>query len=153
MRCFFEAHFIDESFYQQVVDGKLISTMSLLDCMAFGYFLAFVLRNTSELCVDLMSCRIDDHSLCVLLSKHAEASQEGVLHRVTELDVSFNKIGDNGIACIATALQTNTTMRTLIVYGCDISDVGIKSLAKALTVNRSLHKLNMDDNYRGQWND
>ena len=158
MRCFFEAQIIDESFYQQIVqklDGKIDlsgTTMNPLDCMAFGYFLAFVLRNTSKLCVDLMWCGIDDHSLCVLmgeLSKHAEASREGVLHRVTELNVSFNKIGDNGIAYIATALETNTTMRKLIVCGCNISDVGVKSLAKALTVNRSLHELNMNMNYIG----
>ena len=120
--------------------------------MAFGYFMAFVLRNASELCVDLSYCSIDDHSLCVLmgeLSKHAEASREGVLHRVTELDIGSNKIGDNGIVCIATALETNTTMRKLIVFGCNISDVGVKSLAKALTVNRSLHELDMDLNYIG----
>ena len=158
MRCFFEAQIIDESFYQQIVpklDGKIAlshTTLSPLDCMAFGYFLAFVLRNTSELCVDLCRCRIDDQSLCVLmgeLSKHAEAYREGVLHRVTKLNISFNKIGDNGIVCIATALETNTTMRTLDVCGCNISDVGVKSLAKALTVNRSLHELNMDSNYIG----
>ena len=158
MRCFFEAQIIDESFYQQIVpklDGKIDlshTTMSPLDCMAFGYFLAFVLRNTSELCVYLMNCRIDDHSLCVLmgeLSKHAEASREGVLHGVTELNITGNEIGDNGIASIATTLETNTTMRTLIVNGCNISDVGVKSLAKALTVNRSLHELNMNYNYIG----
>ena len=158
MRCFFEAQIIDESFYQQIVPklGRKIdlsrTTLSPLDCMAFGYFLEFVLRNTSELCVDLSSCSIDDCSLCVLmgeLSKHAEASREGVLNRLTKLNISFNKIGDNGIAYIATALETNTTMRTLVVYGCNISDVGVKSLAKALTVNRSLHELNMDNNYIG----
>ena len=158
MRCFFEAQIIDESFYQQIVPklGRKIdlshTTLSPLDCMAFGYFLAFVLRNTSKLCVNLSFCSIDDYSLCVLmgeLSKHAEASREGVLHRMTKLRIGFNKIGDNGIAYIATALETNTTMRTLDVHGCSISDVGVKSLAKALTVNRSLHELNMMMNYIG----
>ena len=64
MRCFFEAQIIDESLlYQQIVqklDGKIDfsgTTMNPLDCMAFGYFLAFVLRNTSKLCVDLMWLR------------------------------------------------------------------------------------------------
>ena len=158
MRCFFEAQINDESFYQQIVPklgGEIDlsdTTMSPLDCMTFGYFLAFVLRNTSKLCLNLWDCGIDDYSLCVLmgeLSKHAEASREGVLHRVTELNIGFNKIGDNGIASIATALETNTTMRTLNVSGCNISDVGVKSLAKALTVNRSLNELNMDCNYIG----
>ena len=156
MRCFFEAQVCDKSFYQQIIprlnwemDISFI-TMSPLDCIAFGFFLAFVLRNTSELCVDLSYCSIDDHSLSVLmgeLSKHAEPSmQEGVLHGVIKLNISYNKIRDNGIACIATALWTNTTMRTLYVCNCDISDEGIESLARALAVNRSLLELNISNN-------
>ena len=99
MRCIFEGQVCDQSFYQEIapkLNGKMrlsFVTMSPLDCMALGYFLAFVLRNTDDLCVDLSYCRIDDHSLCVLmgeLSKHAEASREGVLHGVTKLDISFN---------------------------------------------------------------
>ena len=113
-------------------------TLSLLDCMALGYFLAFVLSNTSELRIHLRYCSIDDDSLCVLmreLSKNAEASREaGVLQGVTDFDISHNKIGDDGIACIATALQTNTTVRTLNVSRCGISDVGAKSLARALAL-------------------
>ena len=51
MRCFFEAQVCDQSFVQQIVpklDGKInlsLVTMSPMDCMVFGYFLAFVLRN------------------------------------------------------------------------------------------------------------
>ena len=155
MRCFFEAQVCDQSFYQQIVPklNRKITlstvTMSLLDYLAFGYFLAFVLRNTSELCVDLSYCSIDDHSLCVLMGelyKHAEASREGILHGVTELNISVSKIGDKGIAYIATALHTNTTMRTLNVRYCHISNVGAESLARALAVNTSLQKLDMDRN-------
>ena len=92
----------------------------------------------------LTYCSIDDYSLCVLmgeLSKHAEASREGVLHGVTELNISVSKIGDKGIAYIATALHTNTTMRTLNVWNCHISNVGAESLARALAVNTSLQEL------------
>ena len=159
MRCLFEAQVCDQSFYQQIVPKlnekvnlSFHVTMSPLDCMALGYFLAFVLRNTSELCVNLSRCSIDDHSLCVLmgeLSKHAEASREGVLHGVTELNISHNDIGDKGIAYIATALHTNTTMRTLSVYGCHISNVGAESLARALAVNTSLQELCMGSNNIG----
>ena len=158
MRCFFEAQVCDQSFYQQIVpklNGKVnlsFVAMSPIDCMAFGNFLVFVLRNTSELRVNLPDCSIDDHSLCVLieeLSKHAEASREGVLHGVTELDISGNKIGDKGIAYIATALHTNTTMRTLDVFSCHISNMGAESLARALAVNTSLQKLNMGGNNIG----
>ena len=158
MRCFFEAQVCDQSFYQQIVpklNGKvnlLLVTLTPLDCAAFGYFLALVLRNTSELRVVLRSCSIDDHSLCVLmgeLSKHAQASRESVLHGVKELDISFNKIRDKGIAYIATALHTNTTMRTLDVNGCHISNMGAESLARALAVNTSLQKLDMSSNNIG----
>ena len=152
MRCFFEAQFCDQSFYQQIAP-KLYGevnlrhiTMSPLDCAAIGYFLAFALKNTCQLCVNLTDCSIDDNSLCVLmgeLSKHAEASREDILHGVTKLNISLNKIGDKRIAYIATALHTNTTMRTLNMYGCHISNVGAESLARALAVNTSLQKLNM----------
>ena len=83
------------------------------------------------------------------LSKHAEASREGVLHGVTEMDISENKIGDKGMAYIATALHTNTTTRTLNVRDCHISNVGAESLARALAVNTSLQVLVMDGNNIG----
>ena len=57
---------------------------------------------------------------------------------MTKLIFSNNKIGNNGIAHIATTLQKNTTMRELRINGCSISDEGAKSLARALAVNRSL---------------
>ena len=160
MRCFFEAQVCDQSFYQQIIpklNRKMdlwLVTMNPLDCVAFGYFLAFVLRNTSKLCVDLTDRSIDDHSFCVLmgeLSMRAEASRsrEGILHGVTELNIRRNKIGDEGIAYIADALHTNTTMRTLDVCGCHISNVGAESLARALAVNTSLQKLDMGCNNIG----
>ena len=152
MRCFFEAQVCDQSLYQQIVpklNGKVnlrLISMNPLDCMSFGYFLAFALKNARQLHVSLSDCNIDDHSLCVLmgeLSKNAEASREGVLHGVTELDISYNKIGDKGIAYITTALHTNATMRTLVLRDCHISNVGAESLARALAVNTSLQKLVM----------
>ena len=144
MRCFFEAQVCDNSLYQQILlklNGNInlsAIAMSPLDCLAIGYFLAFVLRNNGELYVSLKNCGINDHSLCVLmgeLSKHAEAFRKGVLY----LNIGFNKIGDKGIAYIATAFHTSTTMRTLSVYDCNISNVGAESLARALAVNTSRH--------------
>ena len=158
MRCFFEAQVCEQSFYQQIVpklNGKVkfrFVTLSSLDCNALRYFLSFVVKNTSKLCLNLSSCSIDDHSLCVLMGelfKHAEESPKGVLHGVTKLDISFNKIGDEGIAYIATALHANTTIRTLNVSSCSISNVGAESLARALAVNTSLQKLDMGNNNIG----
>ena len=94
--------------------------------------------------MNLSDCGIDDHSFCLMmgeLSKHAEACPAGALHGVTELDISSNKIGDNGIAHIATALQTNNTLKTLLIGGETITDEGVLSLAAALTVNSSMEHL------------
>ena len=146
LRCFFEAQIHDQSLYSKIyqkLSGVLYlshAILSLLDCMSVGYFLAFVLRNSRELKVCLSYCRIDDHSFCLMmreLSKHAEACPAGALHGVTELDISNNKIGDNGIAHIATALQTNTTMTRLCISMCSMSDEGAESLGRALAANRS----------------
>ena len=82
-------------------------------------------------------------------------SHEGVeslvraLASLQKLYISSNKIGDNGIAHIATALKTNTTMRTLDIRNCGLSDEGAESLARALAVNRSLQKLDISNNEIG----
>ena len=168
MRCFYEAQVTDESLFQLRINGKLALsgiTLSPLDCMSVGYFLAFNARH-SELRVDLSACSLDDHLFGLLvgeLSKHIHAGAKAALHEVTEridnyalgitatalqTNISFNEIGDNGIAHIATALQTNT-MKTLDISDCSISDEGAESLASALAVNRSLLELNISFNKIG----
>ena len=75
--------------------------LSPLDCMSVGYFLAFVLRNSRELSVDLTACSIDDHSLCLMieeLSKHAGAHPADALHGVIKLTMMENNIGGNILA-------------------------------------------------------
>ena len=124
-------------------------SLSPLDCMSVGYFLALVCRNSRKLSVYLSYCGINDHSFGLMmgeLSKHAEACPAGALHGVTELDISYNEIGDKGIALISTALQTNTTMTTLNISGCNMSDDGAESLARALTVNKTPQELNVSYN-------
>ena len=158
IRCFFEAQIHDQPFYKKIIRrlfGRLFITdvtLSPLDCMSIGFFLSIVLRNSSKLDIYLCSCGIDDHSLGLMmveLSKHAEACQTGALHGVTELNIENNKIGDNGIAHVATALQTNTTMTELDISQCSISDEGAESLARAFAVNRSLQELDMSCNKIG----
>ena len=152
IRCFFEAQIRDQSLYQKIIprlDGELdfsYVTLSPLDCMSVGYFLAFVLRNCRKLKVCLSHCSIDDHSFCLMmgeLSKHAEACPAGALHGVTELYIRGNKIGDNGIAHIVTALQTNNTLKTLVIEGETITDEGVLSLVAALTANSSIEYLSL----------
>ena len=152
IRCFYEAQIHDQSLYTEVfnrLDGFLglyRVTLSPLDCMSVGYFLALVCRNSRKLSVDLYHCGINDHSFGLMmgeLSKQAEACLADALHGVTELNISFNKIGDKGIALISAALQTNTTMTKVDIAGCNMSDDGAESLARALTVNKTLKILDV----------
>ena len=96
VRCFYEAQINDQSLYSKIfprLNGilRLSSvTLSPLDCMSVGYFLALVCRNSRKLRVDFYDCGINDHSFGLMmgeLSKHAEACPEGALHGVTELNV------------------------------------------------------------------
>ena len=111
--------------------------------MAVGYFLASVLRNTTE--VDLSYCSIDEHSLSALveeLSKHAGDSREG-FHGVSVLNLNGNKIQDNGIACIATALRTNNTIKRFQVGDTSVTDRGMVTLSTALAANSSVEYLRL----------
>ena len=152
IRCFYEAQIHDQSLYSKFfprlngILGMTHVTLSPLDCMSVGYFLALVCRNSRKLRVNLYRCGINDHSFGLMmgeLSKHAEACPAGALHGVTELDIRGNNIGDKGIALISTALRTNTTMTKLNISGCNMSDNGAESLARALTVNKILQELDV----------
>ena len=155
VRCFYEAQIDDQSLYSKVfprlngILGMSRVTLSPLDCMSVGYFLALLCRNSRKLRVMLFNCDINDHSFGLVmgeLSKHAEACPAGALHGVTELNIRGNNIGDKGIALISTALQTNMTMSKLNISGCNMSDDGAESLARALTVNKTLQELDVSYN-------
>ena len=150
VRCFYEAQIDDQSLYSKIfprLNGILnLSDISLspLDCMSVGYFLAFVCRNSRKLRVKLSYCDINDHLFSLMmgeLSKHAEVCPASALHGATKLNLSGNNIDDKGIALISTALQTNTTVTRIGIDFCDMSDDGAESLARALTVNTTLQKL------------
>ena len=151
VRCFYEAQIDNQSLFPRlngILDLSEV-TLSPLDCMSVGYFLALVCRNSRKLRVNLSICSVNDHSLGLMmgeLSKHTEACPAGALHGVTELDISCNDIGDKAIALISTALQTNTTMTKHIITKCNMSDDGAESLARALTVNKTLQELNVSYN-------
>ena len=158
-RCFYEAQIRDQSLFTKIVrklNGNLSLsnvTLSPLDHVSVRYFLAFA-KNSGELInVNFTNCSIDDNSISLMmgeLSGHVDVCPAFALHRVTELNISINKIGDHGIAYIATALQMNTcTLRKLDISKCGITDEGVESLAKALVVNSSLQELNVRENEIG----
>ena len=155
VRCFYEAQIDDQSLYSKffprlngILDLSEV-TVSPLDCMSVGYFLALVCRNSRKLRVDLIGCNINAHSFGLMmgeLSKHAEACPAGALHGVTELNICGNNIGDKGIALISSALQTKKTMTKLDISRCNMSDDGAESLARALTVSKTLQVIDVGDN-------
>ena len=147
MRCCFEAEIQDELLYQKIIPrlngGLWISGVALtpFDCMSIGYFLAFVLRAGELRSVGLRGCSIDDRSLALLLlelCRRGEACPTSVLQGVTELDISGNNIGDDGIACLASVLQVNTTMKILDIFDNNgVAVNGANSLARALLIVHS----------------
>ena len=57
-----------------------------------------------------------------------------------ELHMSYNEIGDDGITAIASSLS-NSSITVLNVNGCGISDVGVRSLAEAISYNQNIRRL------------
>ena len=57
-----------------------------------------------------------------------------------ELRMGDNQIGDDGITTIASSLS-NSSITLLNVNGCDISVVGVRSLAEAISSNQNIRTL------------
>ena len=157
MRCLFEAQLHDDtSLFQEIIprlNGVIYLsdvTMTPLDCMSIGYFMASLPRAGGKISVHLCRCGIDDYSLGLLVeefSKHAEVCPAGVMQAgATELNISWNdKITEIGIAHV---LRTNITNK-LKAEHCGISNLELKSLASALAVNSTLEELDISNNSTG----
>ena len=61
-------------------------------------------------------------------------------HTLQVLNISYNPIGDEGIAAIARTLD-NASISVLNVRGCNITVTGAKLLATALKINHTLKSL------------
>jgi hypothetical protein len=68
---------------------------------------------------------------------------------LTELNLSYNEIGDAGVVSLAKALEVNATLTTLWLIENQIGDTGACSLSNALEVNATLTKLNLSHNCIG----
>ena len=158
IRCFFEAQIHDDtSLYQQIIPrlsrGVYLSgvTMTSLDCMSIGFFMALLFRAGGKVSVHLSHCGIDDHSLGLLVGevfcRHAEVCPAGVMQAcVTELDISRN-INITGIG-IAHVIRTNITNK-LKARLCGISNLKMEPLARALAVNGTIEGLDISRNSIG----
>jgi len=68
---------------------------------------------------------------------------------LTELDLSYKNIGDDGVKSISDALRKNTSLITLYLTKNDIGDDGVKSLSNTLHENTTLTELILDYNKIG----
>ena len=65
---------------------------------------------------------------------------------LTDLDLSWNGIGDNGARSLSEALQVNTTLTDLDLSGNGIGASGAGFLSKALLMNATLSDLDLSGN-------
>jgi hypothetical protein len=64
---------------------------------------------------------------------------------LTHLDLSFNKIEDDGATHLAIALQSNTTLKRLNLQCNNIGITGLRALVTALQDNHTLEELKVDN--------
>jgi hypothetical protein len=81
-----------------------------------------------------------DHPIVILLRKYNEDKQAELVARgeLTDLQLSFCKIGDSGAEIVASFLVDNETVTEAVLWGCAIGSRGLKAIAEALKVNRTL---------------
>ena len=86
--------------------------------------------------------KVMDVSDCDISDKGAESLARALAasSSLEKLNISFNRIGDNGIAHIAIALQENNTLKSLTLHDCidTATDKAALSLVAALTTNTSM---------------
>ena len=151
--CIFEAQLRNQSFFKQMVLAlkskvNLSSTfLSPMDCLSVHYFLSSIRTVAKgQIHLNIHSCSIDDQCLGMLLgisTDHAETSStSGVLESVETLRVDLNEYTDTGIAYIARALISNSTIKKLCV-GSDsaVTDMGLVPLLEVLPRLHSLNEL------------
>ncbi|XP_072894511.1 NACHT, LRR and PYD domains-containing protein 3-like isoform X1 [Hemitrygon akajei] len=72
------------------------------------------------------------------------------LHKCQELGLGMNKFGDSGLKLVSAALKNpECKTRTLWLSNVGITDSGAEHLASALSTNRSLTVLNLNENALG----
>ena len=65
------------------------------------------------------------------------------------LDISGNKLCDDGIQHLAYAVRINQILKKLSLRHCSLTSLGAKSLAEMLTINKHLERLDISDNELG----
>jgi hypothetical protein len=72
-----------------------------------------------------------------------------IVYFIEHLYLSESPIGDTGVSLISKAIRETATLKTLILYNCDITSRGAEALSRALAQNSSLEKLDIGSNNLG----
>ena len=153
LNCIFEAQINNQSFLEQMVRVLKLKvtfpdiSLSPMDCLSVHYFLSSIrtfVRGQTYL--NISNCSIDDQCLgmpLVISIEYAEtcSTTSGVLESVKTLKVHHNTYTDTGIAYIARALTSNSTLKTLDVGNDSVTDMGLVPLLEVLPRQHSLQKL------------
>ena len=143
LNCIYEAQLCDESFLEQMVCALKFQvdlsdiSLSPMDCLSVHYFLSSIKTVArGQTYLNFSDCSIDDQSLGMLLGNFSEHTD--ALESVETLAVLFNKYTDTGIAYIARALISNSTLKTLHVGSYSVTDMGLVPLLEVLPRQHSL---------------
>ena len=154
LNCIFEAQICAKSFFEQMVHALNLNvdlsdvSLSPMDCLSVQYYL-FSIRTVvrGQIDMNISNCSIDDQCLGMLLGNstdHAETpSTSGVLEYVETLKVIGNEYTDTGIVYIVKALNSNSTLKTLIIGNDSVTDMGLVPLLEALPRLHSLEELDL----------
>jgi NLR family CARD domain-containing protein 3 len=99
-----------------------------------------VLQNNNSIrSFDIRNSKVKDVEIAALLSTNST---------ITDLNVSDNDIGDDGVILIGDALLRNTSITRIDLSDNSIGLNGVKHLADAMTVNSTVTELELSGNYR-----
>ena len=66
--------------------------------------------------------------------------------KIENLEISGNPIGDKGLQAIFNCLKQNNSLKVLDISHCGMTDAGVSSLAEAMNINTALERLYMYGN-------
>ncbi|XP_064391068.1 NACHT, LRR and PYD domains-containing protein 3-like [Halichondria panicea] len=139
------------------------TTMNPIDCLSVGYFASVCSNSSNGFTLSLSNCSIGDQGCKFLargLSKCPNSNNDiptDEIHiaeiientsSISELDLSYNAIGNSGLSTLCEAFSANISLKRLHLTKCSltISDDNGAALYQLLNTNNSLEYLNLSFN-------
>ena len=118
-----------------------------MDCKAAKALSSAIQTNTTITTLVITNSWIDDTTAKCF----ADAIQANRQTKITNLDLGYNKIGNEGANALAEMLKTNTTINTLCLCWNQIRNEGDKAIAQAIKANpqTKITTLDLEDNLIG----